>query len=438
MKETTNKKILKEAGVLLIAVAMILSTVAVSADTEDDIRIRNSQTSFADGFAEVGHTYIESDSSEYLRNSGPVIFEQQPVPDDSTAHGPFSDAGQGGYRVYENFWELTEDIYDVHWWGLFGYGSGSPTVGDRFEISFCADSNGIPDFNNHIVDFTGSIGTEISYVGTGNFYWGYELYYMEMDLPTPVSMAGGWVSFYKTNNNAQKFAMIDALTGDDTAYHLNTYPPVLTYDLAFELTGDVSPPPEKPQTPDGPTDGVVGVEYMFSTSTTDPEEEDVSYFWDWGDGTPGEWTDFYASGATVYESHIWTEVDEYKIRVKARDPYEVESEWSDTKTIDIVDTAVLEMGNITGNLFRVSAVIRNIGGVDATVVDWSITFDGGFIPSGEASGSILSIPAGEEATISSSFIFGIGRTVITATAECAEGSSDTNTRDASVFLFFIF
>ena len=32
----------------------------------------------------------------------------------------------------------------------------------------------------------------------------------------------------------------------------------------------------------------------------------------------------------------------------------------------------------------------------------------------------------------------IGRTVITATAECAEGSSDTNTRDASVFLFFIF
>ena len=35
MKETINKKILKEASVLLITVAMVLSTVAVTADTND-------------------------------------------------------------------------------------------------------------------------------------------------------------------------------------------------------------------------------------------------------------------------------------------------------------------------------------------------------------------------------------------------------------------
>jgi len=234
-----RNKYLKGASVLLIAVLMV-SSVAVTADTEDDIRIRNRQTSFADSFAEVGYTYIESDPSAYLHNTGgPVIFDQQPIPDDSTGHGPFSDAGTG-FRVYENFWGLSEDIYDVHWWGLWGYGSGLPTVGDVFEISFCADNGGIPDYNNHIVDFTGLIGTEISYVGTGNFYWGFELYYMEMDLPAPVSMASGWVSFYKTTINAQSFAWIDALTGDGNAYQKNMGS--LVYDLAFELTGAVPEP----------------------------------------------------------------------------------------------------------------------------------------------------------------------------------------------------
>jgi len=439
MKVILNKK-MKEASVFLIAVTMVLSTVAVTADTEDDIRIRNRQTSFADGFAEVGYTYIESDPSAYLQNIDPVIFDQQPVPNDAGANGPFSDAGQGSppYRVYENFWGLTEDIYGVHWWGLWGYGSGSPTAGDAFQISFCADINGMPDYNNHIVDFTGSLGAEISYVGTGNFYWGYELYYMEMDLPAPVSMVSGWVSFYKTTQNAQKFGMIDALTGDDYSYHLNAVPPVSNYDVSFELTGSPSPPPEKPQRPDGPTEGFIGIEYTFSTSTTDPEGEQVFYLWDWDDGTPGEWTGPYDSGVTVYASHIWTETGEYDITVKAKDPNGEESEWSDSKTIYIVDTAILEIGNITGSLFSVSAVIRNIGGADATMVNWSFSLDGGIILLGkETTGFILSLPAGDEKSISSSLIFGFGKTVITATAECAEGSSDTKTRDAFVFLPFI-
>lgn len=233
-----TKNILKEAGVLLIAAAMVLSTVAVTADTENDIR--NRQTCIADSFAEVGYTSIKSDPGAYLPNTGgPVIFSQQPVPDDTGAFGPYSDAGTAGpWRVYENFWGLTEDIGDVHWWGLWAYGSGSPTAGDVFEISFCADDGGIPDYNNHIVDFTGSLGTEITYVGTGNFYWGLELYYMEMDLPALVSMTSGWVSFYKTTINAQSFAWIDAQTGDGNSYQKNAGS--LPLDVAFELTGGLA------------------------------------------------------------------------------------------------------------------------------------------------------------------------------------------------------
>jgi len=76
----------------------------------------------------------------------------------------------------------------------------------------------------------------------------------------------------------------------------------------------------------------------------------------------------------------------------------------------IVDMPILEIGNITGKLFRVSTVIRNIGGVDATMVNWSFSLDGGNILLGkETTGFILSLPAGDEKEISSRLILGFGK-----------------------------
>jgi len=210
-----------------------------------------------------------------------------------------------------------------------------------------------------------------------------------------------------------------------------------------EITGFAIPyiitqPPETPQQPDGPSEGVVGVEYTFSTSTTDPEGEQVFYMWDWDDGTYSDWLGPFDSGDTVLAGHTWMEAEMYEVRVKAKDIYNRESDWSEPKTIRILGASVLEIGNITGSLFKVSTVIKNVGDADATNVDWSITLDGGLILLGrETSGSIISIPARDEVTISSDLIFGFGRTKIIVTAECAEGSSDTKTRDAFVILFVI-
>ena len=98
---------------------------------------------------------------------------------------------------------------------------------------------------------------------------------------------------------------------------------------------------------------------------------------------------------------------------------------------------VFEVGNITGGLFKVTAEIKNSGGVVATGVDWSITLDGGLLLlDGENLGRIASIPAGEEKTIISDLILGFGKTLITATAECTE-SSDTEEQEAFILLFFI-
>ena len=205
----------------------------------------------------------------------------------------------------------------------------------------------------------------------------------------------------------------------------------------FAIPYIITFPPETPERPDGPSEGIIGVGYTFSTSTTDPEGDQVFYLWDWGDGTSSDWLGPYDPGVTMFASHAWSETGTYNIKVKAKDTHGKKSNWSDPKTIYIVDTAILEIGNISGGLFKVSAVIRNTGGVAATGVNWSIILTGGFILSGgEASGRILNLPAGGKKTVSSGLILGFGKTVITVSAEIAE-SSDTAERNAFVLLFFI-
>ncbi len=197
--------------------------------------------------------------------------------------------------------------------------------------------------------------------------------------------------------------------------------------------------PNRPSTPSGPTNGIVGVEYTYTSNTTDPDGDQVYYNFSWDDGTDSGWLGPYNSGDTAEASHAWTNEWRYDVRVYVKDGYGAESGWSDSLKVYIGDLPVIRIGNISGGLFKVSTVIKNIGSDDATIIDWSITLDGGIILLGrETSGSIVSIPAGDEATISSGLIFGFGKTVmITVTVDYAEGSSETKTKDAFVLLFFI-
>jgi len=94
---------------------------------------------------------------------------------------------------------------------------------------------------------------------------------------------------------------------------------------------------------------------------------------------------------------------------------------------------VVEIGNITGGLFKVNAVIKNTGGAAATNVEWSIKLTGGLIILGkESTGTIPTIAAGATADISSKLILGFGKTVLTVTADTA-----TKSQNATVLLVFI-
>jgi len=418
MKETISKK-MKEASVLLIATVMVLSTVAVTADTNESPE-----------FMLAGADYISQTQQTNTFDPDWIHF------DDGTNANAIGLTQGGTFEWAARF--TPDELAD--WSGYeisvvrhhHGFVTGSP---------FYMKGN-IKIYGEGTSTKPGSLITSEPFEVTENDWF-------DVELSEPVPITGDkdiWVSIEGTHIAGQYPAGCDdgpiikgkggwvCLSGSWSEISASGFN--VNWNIWIELEIP-SEPPEKPQRPDGPTEGIIGVEYTFSTSTTDPEGEQVCYLWDWDDGTPTEWTDPYDSGVTVHASHIWTETGEYDITVKAKDLHDEESEWSDPKTIHIADTAILEIGNITGGLLTVSTVIKNTGGVDATSVDWDITLAGGLIILGkETSGSILSLPAGDEKTISSSLILGFGKTVITATAECDE-SSDTAERDAFVFLFFI-
>ena len=97
-----------------------------------------------------------------------------------------------------------------------------------------------------------------------------------------------------------------------------------------------SNPPEKPSTPNGPDRGTLNKQYIFSSSTTEPDGEEIFYLFDWDDGNFSDWLGPYASGETVTASYTWEIIGNFKIRVMAKDINGVQSLWSDPLNISIV------------------------------------------------------------------------------------------------------
>jgi hypothetical protein len=95
-------------------------------------------------------------------------------------------------------------------------------------------------------------------------------------------------------------------------------------------------PPEIPFMPNGPSFGIVGVSYNFNTSSTDPDYNDIQYGWDWdNDDEVDDWSDFYFSNTICNMNHTWYAVGEHSLKVKARDIFGNESDWSESFIINI-------------------------------------------------------------------------------------------------------
>lgn len=186
--------------------------------------------------------------------------------------------------------------------------------------------------------------------------------------------------------------------------------------------------PLKPTIPAGATEGNVGVQYTFTTSTTDEDGGDLYYFFDWGDNTNSGWIGTYASGAQASAQHIWSAEGTYQVKVKAKDRSGHESDWSDPASIHL--TAPVFVFTVTGKPFGINATIKNNGNGTLPSVGWGFTVNGGLLKliniamSGTihnfASGSVFAIEPTQK-------LFGLGKLTITVSAIVGDATTPYET-----------
>ncbi|UCG42090.1 MAG: hypothetical protein JSU73_09415 [candidate division WOR-3 bacterium] len=104
--------------------------------------------------------------------------------------------------------------------------------------------------------------------------------------------------------------------------------------LAAKCQQGQNQPPAVPEV-SGPSSGRPGQTLGFTSKSEDPEAQEVSHKFSWGDTSAIEWSPYYASDQAVLRTHAYADTGVYYVCVKARDVEEMESDWSDSLRVHI-------------------------------------------------------------------------------------------------------
>jgi hypothetical protein len=86
---------------------------------------------------------------------------------------------------------------------------------------------------------------------------------------------------------------------------------------------------ERPNIPAivGPSSGKPKTNYTYTFTATDPDNDYIFYYVDWGDGTNSGWFGPYMSGAGYAINHKWSDMRSYTIKAKVKDTKGAVSDW---------------------------------------------------------------------------------------------------------------
>jgi len=93
-------------------------------------------------------------------------------------------------------------------------------------------------------------------------------------------------------------------------------------------------PPNTPSKPSGPILGKRGISCRYSTSAVDPDEDQIRYTFNWGDGTTST-TGLVNSGTEAIAYHKWTKAGTFQVKAKATDSEGAASGYSSSLEVKI-------------------------------------------------------------------------------------------------------
>ena len=175
--------------------------------------------------------------------------------------------------------------------------------------------------------------------------WNLSVQWVPLDSVTPTTLTISWdinevddceytnVELYNDSDGLLK----DMLTESSYTY---TASAMISQDF-YIVCYVVNYPPDRPERPTGPIEVKVGTECTWSSKTTDPNGDQIYYWFDWDDGTNSGWIGPYDSDQEANAKHTYEKKGDVNIIVKARDEYDAESGWSPPLTVTIPRNKVL-------------------------------------------------------------------------------------------------
>lgn len=209
---------LRKVSILVVSSILISTTIVTLADTIDN------------------STSIE-------------LFKQVPYPPENTkAECYTSNKGFHRYFVYDDFWDVTNPIGGVSWWGQSGTYDGLWYICDpegmSFDIVFYGDDNGYP--GDIICEYT-NVNPSITPTGIMYEYAGhensFEMQYFEAQLYPKCTLSEGWISIVSTgSNNGCSFQWGNSPDGNRNSFQTRGEFYQLNEDFAFILTSGLPRP----------------------------------------------------------------------------------------------------------------------------------------------------------------------------------------------------
>ena len=94
-----------------------------------------------------------------------------------------------------------------------------------------------------------------------------------------------------------------------------------SWDFCFITWGHNDEPPDRIVLK-GPTEGVTNIDYTYYVWATDPDKDDISYRFDWGDGQGwGTWSNLYPPRQWQTYTNKWTTPGQKTIKYQAKDEH---------------------------------------------------------------------------------------------------------------------